>query len=387
MTARAPLDAPIKRLVVQEIERFGPMSYERFIDIALYHPRYGYYNAPGPRRGRAGDYFTSLQVSRLFPEIFAEALLQLKETLGTEQFSLVEIGSGGGEFLDGVLNALAGAGRLKGFRVWAVERSRPARDALWRILSRFPRCSVVSSMDEIEWMGGLEGCIFSNEFFDAVPFYRLRFSNGAWRELRVGTEGGELVDVLTPLSRPDLAPVGGDWTEGHTLEARPGLADLYRDWAVWLTRGTVLTVDYGHPRAALRDPARARGTALAFYQHEARENLLADPGRQDLTAHVDFTQLAEAGSAAGFDPGLFCSQGLFLSYVGAGRIETFLKEPGADLRRRAGEVQQLIHPNAMGERFWVLAQTKGVALPPAWGEIPNRLRRLGAAPPAPGFLV
>src|ERR1051326_3840785 len=159
---------PGRLLVEQEVELNGPMNFELFTSLALYHPRYGYYSQTSPQRGRSGDYFTSLQVSELFPQIFGETILEMKRALGTDQFSLVEWGSGDGEFLLGVIRFLEEKKEMKGMKIWAVEASRPAREKLIRKLSRFPKCSVVSSLDEIEAPGGLEGCFFSNEFFDAL---------------------------------------------------------------------------------------------------------------------------------------------------------------------------------------------------------------------------
>src|SRR5258708_6253861 len=144
-------------LIRQEIRARGPRTFYEFMDLALYHPLYGYYQRPAPQRGRSGDYFTSLQVSALFPEIFADALLAMRQTLDSDQFTLLEMGAGHGEFLEGVLTVLKNHDALKGLRVWAVECARPARERLMRRLSRFAKCHVVSTLDEIEWMGGADG--------------------------------------------------------------------------------------------------------------------------------------------------------------------------------------------------------------------------------------
>src|SRR5262245_40302319 len=137
-----------EELIRQEIDRTGPINFARFVELALYHPKYGYYYQTAPRRGKAGDYFTSLQVSDLFPRIFANVIRQLRDALGTDSVSLIEVGAGDGEFLEGVLKNV----ESNSLRVWAVERSASARDKLHKRLSRFPKCEVVSSFDDIEWM-------------------------------------------------------------------------------------------------------------------------------------------------------------------------------------------------------------------------------------------
>ncbi len=369
---------PALTLVRQQIEQLGPMTFDRFVDLSLYHPMHGYYSRSAPQRGREGDYFTSMQVGGLLPEIFADALRAMRASLGPEQFSLIELGSGGGEFLEALLDALPAEDR-KGLRVWAVERSRSARENIWRRLSRFPRCEAVPSLDDIDWMGGLEGCVFSNEFFDALPFHRLRRRGDGWKEIYTGLVDGKLADVEGELSRPDLPAVCGldgvEIPDGAEVEARPSIPSIYEEVAGRLARGYMLTIDYGHPRAALTRPDRANGTWRCFYQHQMSEKPYDHVGKQDITADVDFSQLAEAGRLHGFDDRLFCSQGLFLTHVGQDRIQKRLSSPDGPRVGRA--LQQLLHPGAMGERFSVLLQTKTADMPDSFAAIPDRRRRLG----------
>lgn len=380
MTPRGPRreKEPALALVRQQIERHGPLTFDRFVDLALYHPTYGYYSRRAPQRGREGDYFTSMQVGGLLPGIFADALSTMRETLGPEQFSLIEIGSGGGEFLEALLETLSPDDR-KGLRVWAVERSASARENIWRRLSRFPRCEAVASVDDIEWAGTLEGCVFSNEFFDALPFHRLRKGAGGWREIYVTLQNGALAEVDGALSRADLPALCGldtvDIPDGSEAEARPQIPSIYADIAGRLNRGYMLTIDYGYPRAALERPDRVRGTWRCFLDHQLSETVFDHVGRQDITADVDFTQLAAAGRGVGLADRLFCSQGIFLSHVGQKRIETQLASANGPRVGRA--VQQLLHPGAMGERFSVLLQSKAADLPETWSAIPDRRRRLG----------
>jgi SAM-dependent MidA family methyltransferase len=364
-------------LIEQEVRLRGPMTFARFVEIALYHPRYGYYNRRAPQRGRAGDYFTAPQVGGLFARIFADLVLQMKESVGSDQFALIETGAGDGEFLHGVLTSLEARKQLKGLRVFAVERGRPAREKLWKMFSRFPKCQVVGSLEEIEVVGGVEGCFFSNELFDALPFHRLRLRKGAWQEIYVDVKDNALVETEGALTVP-APPVPSDAIEGQEIEVRPAVNDVYAEWGTFMNRGYVVTFDYGHPRATLQAPNRPQGTWLCYYKHQAHSDAFAHVGDQDMTAHVDFTQLAEAGRAHGFDPLLFCTQGIFLTHTGKDVIPAWLTDGGDDLRaQKTGALQQLVHPDAMGETFKVLVQSKDVEPPPVFAEIPNRLKRLG----------
>jgi SAM-dependent MidA family methyltransferase len=208
----------------------------------------------------------------------------------------------------------------------------------------------------------------------------LRFYEKGWKEVFVSLVDGELRESEGPLSIPDVvAELGLDkmeWLERQELEVRPSIPAIYREWGTLLSRGYVITLDYGHPRPFLYSPVRSKGTWMCYHGHESNQKILENIGRQDITAHVDFSQLAEAGRKEGFDPALFCSQGIFLAHLGSERIEKFLNEDGPPSRARAGAVQQLVHPDAMGEAFWTLVQAKGVPLPAPLAALPNRLRRL-----------
>ncbi len=368
-------------LIRQEIARTGPLSFSKFMELALYHPLYGYYNRRAPQRGVQGDYFTSLQVSPLFPSVFARLVVSMQQTLGCEQFALIEVGCGDGEFLEGVLRELASQNAARGVRVWAVERSRSARDRLIKRLSRFDRCQVLEKLDQIEWMGTLEGCIFSNEFFDALPFDRYVVRDGRWREIAVAEQDGRLMEMERDANSgvQSELPSIVEWNlqPGHRIEYRSSIGAVFEEWSALLSRGYAVTVDYGHPRAVLLDSSRANGTAMAYYKHQARQDVLERSGDQDVTAHVDFTQLAQMGRLHGWQTDFFCSQGVFLSAVGESVIEKFLTDaPEAEKQRRAAAVRQLLHPDAMGEKFWTLLQSKDAPLPSVLANVSNRVKRL-----------
>jgi SAM-dependent MidA family methyltransferase len=370
-----------EQLVREQIEHHGPMTFRTFLEIVLYHPRHGYYERSAPVRGRSGDYFTAAQVSPLFPKILADAVMELRNHLGCDQMALIEMGAGDGELLETLLTVLAKENKLKGFRIWAVERSSSARARLSQRLSRFPRCYVVSSLDEVEWMGGLDGCVFSNELIDALPFHRLRYYKSGWQEVYVSLVGGELQEREGPLSSPSLA---SEWTgvvmpEAHEVEVRPQLQDLFQTWAQALSRGFVLSIDYGASREGLLSPVRAQGSWRCFFQHQVNRTPFLHIGEQDITSQVNFSQMAAVGQNNGFDPLLYCSQGIFLSHVGESRIRTMLESSDpVQKHSTARALQQLGHPDAMGEAFSVFLQAKGMGLPPVWNGIPNRRDRLFA---------
>lgn len=374
---KLPYESKAGALIEQEVKTHGPMPFDRFMDIALYHPTYGYYQQKTPRRGKSGDYFTSPQVSGLFAKIFAEAVVQMRDTLESDQFSLIEVGAGDGEFLLGVLKALETREKLKGIRIIAVERSRPAREKLFKALSRFPKTLIVSSLDEVDIVGGLEGCIFSNELFDAVPFQRLHYNGGGWEEICLDVKREHLIETTKPVAAP-VQSKGVLFAPGQEIETRPVLNQIIAEWGTLFNRGFIVTIDYGYPRQQLYSPHRMQGTWLCYHKHQAHQRVLERIGEQDITAHIDFTQLIEEGNQFNWKPVLFSPQGLFLAHIGKDIIETWLKGPEVPAPRyKVAAVQQLMHPDAMGDLFKVLVQAKETPVPDIFQAIPNRLRHLG----------
>jgi len=380
MTEKTRNPGEAQQLIEQEIRNHGPMNFYQFMSLVLYHPLYGYYNQKGPQRGRAGDYFTSPQLGSLFHDIFAEQFLLLKEELQTNQFHLIEMGSGYGEFLEGVLIALERRNALKGFHVWAIEKSMTAQEQLKARLSRFPKCHIMSSLEEMDLVGSIDGCVFSNEFFDALPFHRLRFRNGGWKEIFVTMHEGALVEDEIDLLSLDLLReinlTGLAFVEGQEIEVRPQIPSIWESINSILSRGYIFTVDYGYPRFQLYSERRPQGTWRCYYKHTLGQNPYQHMGAQDITAHIDFSQLASTGNKFGFHPALFCSQGIFLSHAGQAHIETLLKNRSGQEKKITGAIQQLLHPDAMGAAFWVLLQSKEATLPGRFQAIPNRIRRL-----------
>lgn len=370
-----------EELVKQEIKRFGPMTYKTFIEITLYHPVYGYYNKGRSPRGRSGDYFTSFQVSPVFSDILCDMIVHMRTTLDSDQFTLIEFGSGEGEFLERLLSAAKDRKELKGIRVISIEKSAKAREKLRFRLSRFPKCHVVESLEEVDFIGGFEGCIFSNELFDAFPFHRLRLTESGWKEIFIDLKNEELVDIELPLSDATLLSrenfEGLEFLPGQEIEFRSQMNDWFESLGPLFARGYMATFDYGYPRFSLYSPRRMKGTWNCFYKHQVSQNIFDHIGEQDITAHADFTQLVSSGKLAGLEPFLFSSQGLFLTHLGQTRLQTFLDSATPEERpKRIGVLQQLLHPETMGEAFWVLLQKKESGVPTAFEGVSNRLRRL-----------
>ena len=343
----------IRREIVRSGDR---ITFERFMELALYHPQHGYYTSHHQRIGKAGDYFTSVSVGPLFGRLLAKQFLKWREELeNPSEFEVVEFGGHRGQFCDDVL---AAAPDLH-YRV--VEVGDPLPDSII-------------------------GCVFSNEFLDALPVHRVKVAGAKWHEIYValspsGTEptpappkrgqlrlpsdggvGGGFCESFAPLSSPRLAdflaglPV--HLMEGYTTEVNLRALDWLENVSRRLKRGYVLTIDYGHERNDYFAPHHRDGTLLCYHRHTKSANPYEHIGEQDITSHVEFTSLIEYGKRLGLEPVLFTDQSHFLLQIGESEIAEIATRTAGQLSKERAAIHQLIHPELMGRTFKVLVQKK-----------------------------
>jgi SAM-dependent MidA family methyltransferase len=323
------------------IAAHGPMTFARFMELALYHPRWGYYTAPGaPERiGRGGDFFTNVSVGAVFGELLAVQFAGMWEAMGRPAaFALVELGARRGRLVADV-------------RAWA-ERERPD----------FNRALRVTALDYPgELPEAVTGCIFSNEMVDALPVHRVTRRGGEWLELFVVSRNNGFSFEAHPFSskalreeaaRLPLPDTDGFTTEVH-LEARRWMTRVSR----CLQRGFVLTIDYGYAAADYYAPHRKDGTLMCYHRHRAGHDPLVRVGEQDMTAHVNFTALAETASAEGVPPLGFCDQSQFIGALVGNNAASGACPSDA---KRLAQLKTLLHPELMGQTFKVLVQYRGM---------------------------
>ncbi len=310
-----------------EIRRDGPIPFRRFMEVALYHPEHGYYRRPRDPFGKAGDFFTAEQVQPVFGALMAARVRQLWRCMGEPaSFTVVEPGAGRREMAEAF--------------------------AEWRY--------VPIDLDFGELPEGFEGVVFANEFFDALPVEAAVFAGGEFRERRVAlagdtfvwSQGGAVTGEVEHYLRRWFPPP----EEGRCYEANLSALAWMERLGRSLRNGYLLTIDYGFTR---RESVRfAAGTLMGYRRHTARENVMEDPGERDITAHVNFSALEEAGAECGLVTERF--ETLAQTILAAGEADQFAAvlaagEPAEELRRRM-QLKTLLF--GMGETFRVLLQRK-----------------------------
>lgn len=366
--ARMPeILSPLAEAIRQEISRRGPIPFRDFMERALYDARHGYYGSGRARVGRGGDFFTNVSVGPLFGRLLARQFSEMWTRLGQpSDFAIVEQGAHHGEFAIDALTALRenDPACFATTTYWLVEPLAGLRVAQEEKLHA-AQLGSMRWVDSLAALPAFVGVHFSNELPDAFPVHRVVRRSEGWRERLVDLNGDRFVFVDGPLSIPALTEHLARLPEvplDYETEVNLGAADWVTEVAARLERGYLLAIDYGWSRAEYYRSERSSGTLSAYANHQREDNPLARPGEIDLTAHVDFTSLAEAGSAAGLELAGFTDQHHFM--VGLGQLH-FTDDTASPQEIRA--FKTLMHPNLMGRSFHALALSKAVDAAPLAG--------------------
>jgi SAM-dependent MidA family methyltransferase len=355
---------PLAARLAAEIASDGPLRFDRTMARALFDPEHGYYASARAHIGREGDFYTSVSVGRAFGRVLAEQFAEIWERLDRPKpFDLVEQGANDGRLAADVLEALRERRPdcLAALRYTLVEPFPALRERQRETLAAWGCARWISTLDALEPFTGVH---FTNEYADALPVRLFVHRGGAWFERHVTAREGALAFLDLPAGElprelPESAP------EGYLAETRPEAAAWVAAVAVRLERGVMLAVDYGFPRAQLYAPWRTAGTLSCYRSHRRDDDPLESPGEKDLTAHVDFTALAEAGLSAGLELAGFADQYHFL--VGAGTPWLLDLEKAAPSAQRDADLRalkSLLHPETMGTQFKYLALARDLAITP-----------------------
>ncbi len=365
-------------IIRREIQKQGVLPFARFMELALYCPDCGYYETKRDI-GRRGDFYTSVSTGELFGQLlafqFASWLDELKSPPASPatrhpSLCLIEAGAHDGKLAGDILKWLQSK-RPKLFdqmKYGIIEPS--ARRQAWQ------RETLKNFAPRVRWFADLKnsscathhpslhGVIFSNELLDAFPVHRFGWDaeNKKWFEWGVAADGEQFVwaKIQNPVLPSSIFHLPSSLLavlpDNYTIETSPAAENWWREAAGVLARGKLLAIDYGFTADEMFSPARTRGTLRAYFRHHATDDLLANPGEQDLTAHVNFTAIQKVGEDTGLMTEFLGSQARFLVEILAAAEKN--KSLGEWSAKQTRQFQTLTHPEHLGRAFRVLVQSR-----------------------------
>jgi len=344
----------------------GRIPFSRYMELALHAPGLGYYAAGAQKVGAAGDFVTAPEMTPLFATTLATQVAAI--LAATQRREIIELGGGSGRLAADLLIALAARDSL------------PSRYAILEVSPDFAQRQratlardVPAHLDRVAWITSLpaaiDGALIANEVLDALPVTLVARRGGRWFERGVtwdDTQGAFAWDERPAGARIAALAAARYPPDGDYLsEINPAAEALVEDVGRRLVAGAALWIDYGFPAAEYYHPQRSEGTLMCHYRHRAHGDPFAWPGLTDITAHVDFTAMAEAGERAGLSVAGFTAQAPFL--IGCGMLDALAATGPPESTayiRAAAAVQKLLAPSEMGELFKILALARSDAI--AW---------------------
>jgi SAM-dependent MidA family methyltransferase len=380
---------PLSVIIRRETAQRGVLSFARFMELALYCPVHGYYETKKDNPGRHGDFYTNVGVGELFGQLLA---FQFAEWLEDQvqspksKVQIVEAGAHDGRLAKDILAWLL-SNRPELFdrlEYWIIEPSACRQEWQKETLKNFA--------SRVRWFSGfrelvgrdpvepplpstpinreqalnpqLNGVIFGNELLDAMPVHRFGWdaAKRAWFEWGVTVDGEKFVweRIQNPVSRIQNLDLPSSLLavlpDGYTVETSPAAENWWREAAGILKCGKLMTIDYGFTADELFSPNRTRGTLRAYFRHHASDDILANVGEQDLTAHVNFSATQAAGESVGLKTEMFSTQSQFLTRILEKASQD--KSLGEWTPAQARQFQTLTHPEHLGRAFRVLVQSR-----------------------------
>ena len=371
----SPGNRELLEYIRQQIANHGPVTFKWFMQQALYHPKFGYYGAGRARIGRQGDFYTSVSVGKIFGELMAKQFEEMWVRMNRPvSFTVLEEGANDARFAADVLSWTQrfSPDLHACLKYWIIEPNPKLQAEQQATLSTWPRNKVRWSqgLDQFE-TGSLCGVHFSNELLDAFPVHLVSSAGGAWQENFVDAGRQEFRFVYGPPSNSLLRaalerlplPAGSTAGKEYRTEINLAAPRWIEDVSKVLAQGYTLTVDYGYPRDVYYSPERTAGTLSTYRDHQRGDDPLVMVGECDLTAHVDFTTLAERAEGSGMKLTGYCDQHHFLVGLGEDEllaIERSSREMTPELLHFIRSFKALMHPSTMGMAFKFICFEKNV---------------------------
>jgi SAM-dependent MidA family methyltransferase len=368
-----PSNPTLYKIILDRIAAQQRITFAEFMELALYHPTEGYYATNQSGQGIQSDFFTSPHLGADFGELLASQFAQMWETLDRPTpFTLVEMGAGQGLLVQDILRHLHKHHYpcYETLQYVIIENSPTLAADQQRRFQKF-----VATSGNLSWKtweeisaNSIIGCCFSNELVDAFPVHQVVNVGGTLQEIYVGNSLQEIIAApSTPALQDyfdrlhiDLTP----YPENYRTEVNLQALDWLKTVSDRLNQGYLLTIDYGYNAQRYYSPTRTQGTLQCYYQHAHHNDPYVAIGKQDITAHVNFTALEQWGEPLGFQNLGFTQQGLFLMALGLGDRIAALSASNSevslqDILTRRESLHVLMNPMGLGN-FGVLIQSKGL---------------------------
>ncbi|HSH72572.1 MAG TPA: SAM-dependent methyltransferase [Methylophilaceae bacterium] len=351
----------LTQLIHEKIDAVGGwISFADYMHMALYQPGLGYYSGGAKKFGAGGDFVTAPEISSLFAQSLATQAAQI---LGLTHGSILELGAGTGRLALELLLELQSLNQLPA-QYLILEVSAQLHQQQQQTLQKYLPPEL---LERVVWLDALpekfSGLILANEVLDALPVHIVKRQPAWLVEVGVGVNSHGFVWSEQVLASGQLYEAASvlDLPPDYTTEQCPQAGALIASLANMLELGAIVLIDYGFPRREYYHPQRSEGTLMCHYQHYAHGDPFLHPGLQDITAHVDFTSVAEAGLAEGLQLMGYCGQAQFL--INCGITEILARVSPQDMASYAplaSQAQKLLSPAEMGELFKVIAFGKGL---------------------------
>lgn len=356
---------PLKQKIIEKIKKQGPITFEAFMDMALYYPELGYYTSPENVIGRKGDFYTSPHLHRIFGAMIGKQLEEMWEAMGRPaDFNAVEMGAGAGYLCKDILDYLKNREIFNSLNYIIVELNPVMATSQKKLLPDFSnKVRWISSPGELN---AVKGCVFSNELLDAFPVHLVEMDDKL-KEIYIAYDNNCFIEQYQTVNSHDLIDYFNQFSlnipHGYRTEINLRIRDWLKEISEVLSEGFILTIDYGYTAQEYYNEERTRGTLLCYHKHSLNENPYENIGKQDITAHVNFSSLKTWGEETGLKTVGYCPQGTFLISLGIDKVITELYGNPSDYPFEIAKIKGLILPQGMGESHRVMIQYKGKGKP------------------------
>ncbi len=362
----------LRKRIIERIKKEGPISFETFMEMALYEPGLGYYASQNTKIGKEGDFYTSSHLHPVFGVMIGKQIEEMWGILGKpSDFKIIEMGSGAGYLCKDMLEYFKGVGASRGrgasereifksLQYIIVELNPAVIENQKNLLNEFS--------DKIRWSSALgelskvKGCILSNELLDAFPVHLIEMDDEI-KEILVGLEADKLIEIKVRPGTPEIPEYLKEFSivleKGYRTEINLKIKEWLREINNILDEGFIFMIDYGYPAWDYYSEDRNRGTLLCYHKHQVIENPYQNIGEQDMTAHVNFSSVKKWGEELGIKTIGFCRQGIFLVSLGIDEEMSRLHKESKDYLFEVARIKKLILPGTLGETHKALIQYKG----------------------------